>query len=74
MDALLVRVRDEVEVVAQDGGDLVAIAEANALSVAAGTRLRNAAATASTLLIAVRTALREIEAEADLERERMAGL
>lgn len=74
VDALLVRVRDEVEVAARDGGDLTAIADANALSVAAGNRLRVAAGGANTLLVAVRAALREIEAEADAERARIAGV
>lgn len=74
MDALLVRVRDEVEDAARDGGDLAAIADTNAQSVAAGNRLRAAAGGANTLLVAVRAALREIEAEADEERARMAGV
>lgn len=68
------RVRDEVEHVARDGGDLAAIADANARSAAAGARLRTAAATANTLLVAVRSALKEIEAEVDVEQGRVAGV
>lgn len=73
VDALLVRVRDEVQAAARGGGDAAAITAASAASAAAGDRLRAAAAGAAALLAAVRAALREVEADADAERCRLAG-